>query len=72
MLTEAEYRHAIRHRTELQQEIDSAENEEDKYDQLKVAAHDRKVFYKAEMSFYTNFLKKAIEEYEKAHSPKGE
>ena len=67
MLTDTEYGYIIRHRTALQQEIDSAEAEEDKYDQLKVAAHDRKVFSEAEMTFYTNFLKDAIKEYEAAH-----
>lgn len=72
MLTDAEYRHVIRHRAALQQEIDSANEEEDKYDQLKVAAHDRKVSSEAEMSFYTNFIKDAIDEYEAAHPPEGE
>lgn len=72
MFTPAEYEYVIRHRTSLQQELDSAEAEEDQYDQLMVAAHDRKVFAEAEMSFFTNFLKDAIDEYEAAHPPEGE
>jgi len=72
MLTPAEYGHAIRNRTALQQEIDSAEAEKNQYNQLKKAAHDRKVFAEAEMSFYTNFISDALDEYEAAHPPEGE
>ena len=67
MLTSAEYGYIIRHRTSLQQEIDAAEAEKEQYDGLKKAAQDRKDFLKAEMTFYTNFLKEALEEYEAAH-----
>ena len=69
MLTDAEYRHVIRHRGALQQAIDRAEEEKEQYNALKVAAQGRKDFAEAEMSFYTNFIKSAIDEYEEAHPP---
>lgn len=69
MLTDAEYGEIMRQRNILVGSIEGAEGDEDNYDQLKKAAHDRKLEAEARLSLYTNFLSGAVEEYEKAHPP---
>ena len=61
MLTEAEYREIMQRRTVLQGIIDGAERDEDKYDDMKKAAHANKVDCEARLSLYTNHLQAAID-----------
>ncbi len=67
MLTDAEYQQAIKCRDALQGQIDAAEGHTNEYDRLKKATEELKDSLEGEMSLYRNFLKDAIEEYEKAH-----
>ena len=67
MLTTAEYRHIIRNRAALQNQIDDAERAKEHYDGLKKEAQARKEAFEPEMAFYANYLHEAIQEYETAH-----
>jgi len=69
MLSDAEYRHIIANRSALQGKIDTAERDKEEYDRLKKMAQATKDRFAEEMTFYTNFLKDAIKEYEAAHPP---
>jgi len=70
MLSDPEYREIIRRRAILQGDIDGAERDEDIYDKMKAAAHDRRVEAEACLDLYVNgYLKDAIAEYEAAHPP---
>ena len=69
MLSDAEYREIMRMRAVLGGNIEGAERDEDKYDQMKKAAHARKEDADARLSLYDNFLSDAVEEYEAAHPP---
>lgn len=72
MLTDAEYHYVIRHRTALQQEIDAKRSEYDDLGERREKVKDDGLALREEMTFYTNFLKNAIDEYEAAHPPEGE
>lgn len=67
MLTTAEYNEVMQGKAILQGEIDRAEKDRQEYDQLKDGAANRHDMFEARMSFYTNYLSAAIEEYEAAH-----
>ncbi len=69
MLTEAEYREIMQRRVVMQGIIEGAERDEDKYDDMKKAAHANKVDCEARLSLYTNHLQSAIDEYEAANPP---
>ena len=69
MLSDVQYRHIIAGRSALQGKIDTAERDKEEYDRLKKLAQATKDRFSEEMSFYTNFMKDAIEEYEAAHPP---
>ena len=69
MLTDAEYGHILRNRSALEGRIRVKELEEDEHAQAKIVAHAEVEVLKGEMLLYTNFLKDAIKEYEKAHPP---
>lgn len=69
MLSDAEYQEIIQRRGVLKGNIDGAGRDEDNYDQMKKAAHDRKVNAEARLELYDNFLSDAVEEYEAAHPP---
>ena len=69
MLTDVEYREIMQRIAVLGGIIQGAERDEDKYDDMKKAAHDNKVDCEARLSLYTNHLQAAIDEYETAHPP---
>jgi len=70
MLTDKEYQEIIQRRRVLEGNIEGAERDKDKFDQMKKAAQARKEDAKARLLLYTNYLSDAVKEYEKAHPPK--
>jgi len=69
MLLDAEYQEIMQRRAVLQGNIEGAERDEDRFDQMKKAAHARKEDAEARLNLYDNFLSDAVEEYEAAHPP---
>ena len=69
MLTAAEYREIMQRRAVMQGIIDGAARDEERYDQMKKAAHANKVECETRLELYTNHLSDAVDEYEAAHPP---
>jgi len=69
MLTDAEYRGAKAGQRALQAKIDSLDRDVDEYERLKQESQTAKDNLMPEMTFYTDFMKDAFEEYEAAHPP---
>ena len=69
MLTDVEYGEIMERRRVLNGIMEGGEKDGDKFDQMKKAAHARKVDAEARLGLYDNFLSDAVEEYEAAHPP---
>jgi len=69
MLTDAEYQEIMQRRAILQGNIDGAERDEEKFEDMAKAAHARKEDAEARLELYDNFLSDAVEEYLEAHPP---
>ena len=69
MLTDAEYQEIIQRRRVLKGNIEGAERDKEKFDQMKKAAQARKEDAKERLLLYINFLSDAVKEYEEAHPP---
>ena len=69
MLSDAEYREIMQRRGVLRGNIEGAERDEDKFEDMAKAAHARKVDAEARLSLYDNFLSGAVKEYDDAHPP---
>ena len=69
MLSEVAYQEIMQQRAVLKGNIEGAERDKEKYDQMKKAAQDRKEVAEARLTLYINFLQDAVEEYEAAHPP---
>ena len=69
MLSDCEYKEIMNRKAILQGNIEGAERDKTKYDDMKKAAQANKECLEGALSLYTNYLHDAIAEYEAAHPP---